>query len=136
MSLRVVFDTNTVLSALLFPSGRLAWLRDHWREGDCVPLVCRETVTELLRVLEYPKFGLTPDERHDLLADYLPYTEALSPSGQCPVSCRDANDQMLLDLAHSGHADVLVSGDRDLLVLTCRPAFAIESPETYRSRFG
>ena len=36
-ALRVVFDTNTVVSALLFASGDLAWLRQHWREGGLHP---------------------------------------------------------------------------------------------------
>ena len=55
---RVVFDTNTVISGLLF-SGSLSWLFDHWRAGVAVPLASRATASELLRVLRYPKFGLS-----------------------------------------------------------------------------
>ena len=55
--MRVVFDTNTAISALLF--GRsLAWLVDHWRSRVAVPLVSRATADEFLRTLHYPKFGL------------------------------------------------------------------------------
>jgi predicted nucleic acid-binding protein len=39
-----------------------------------------------------------------------------------------------LDLAHSGKADSLVSGDRDLLVLAGKTKFLIETPEEYRRR--
>lgn len=38
MKLRVVFDTNVVLSALLFRSGTLAWLRGQWAAGQVTPL--------------------------------------------------------------------------------------------------
>jgi predicted nucleic acid-binding protein len=41
---------------------------------------------------------------------------------------------MFLDLAHCGHADMLVSGDDDLLVLMEQTRFVIESPERYRRR--
>jgi len=76
MSPRVVFDTTVVVSALLFTSGRLAWLRAHWRAGDALPLASRATIEELTRVLRYPKFQLSSDSRDELLAEYLPYNAA------------------------------------------------------------
>ena len=137
VSLRVVFDTTTVVSALLFRSGRLAWLRQHWREGGSLPLVSRTTVAELSRVLGYPKFALPPEDRHELLAEYLPYCNVIEPADRSPMLCRDASDQAFLDLAHSGRADVLVSGDQDLLTLAGQTPFLIETPEAYRRRvFG
>ena len=131
---RVVFDTTTVVSALLFADGRLAWLRQHWREGGCVPLVSRATVAELTRVLRYPKFGLSADEARELLADYLPYCEVIELAERCASVCRDASDQMFLDLAQSGRADLLMSGDQDLLTLAGETMFLIENPEAYRRR--
>jgi putative PIN family toxin of toxin-antitoxin system len=133
---RAVFDTNVVVSALLFPNGRLAWLRGHWREGAVVPLVSPATVRELLRVLGYSKFRLTEQYRVEALALYLPYCERLNPTEKCPVECRDAKDQALLDLAQSGKADLLVTGDEDLLVLAGQTAFLIDTPEAYRRRFS
>jgi putative PIN family toxin of toxin-antitoxin system len=116
---RGVFDTNVVVSALVF-GRRLAWLRVLWARGDVVPLVCRETVTELLRVLAYPKFRLGPADREALLADYLPYAEAVQlPSlrPELPVACRDRDDVVFIELALVAEADFLVSGDRDLTEL-------------------
>jgi uncharacterized protein len=130
----VVFDTTTVVSALLFANGRLAWLRQHWREDGCVPLISRATTAELIRILGYPKFRLSPDDRQELLAEYLPYCEVIEPAEQCPSVCRDADDQPFLDLAQSGKADLLVSGDSDLLELAGQTTFMIETPETYRRR--
>lgn len=87
-----------------------------------------------MQVLRYPKFRLHPDDVRELLADYLPYCEVVDPIQPCGLKCRDASDQPFLDLAHTGTADLLVSGDRDLLVLSGRAKFLIESPEVYRSR--
>ena len=130
----MVFDTGTVVSALLFAHGRLAWLRQHWREGGCVPLISRATAAELTRVLRYPKFGLSSDDARELLADYLPYCEVIERIERCAILCRDPRDQEFLNLAESGRADVLVSGDQDLVVLARQTTFLIESPEGYRRR--
>lgn len=132
----MVFDTTTVASALLFKNGRLAWLRQHWREGGCVPLISRETAAELMRVLRYPKFGLSTDDGQELLAEYLPHCEVIEVAEPCAVVCRDARDQPFLNLAQSGNADPLVSGDQDLLVLAGRTTFLIETPEGYRCRIS
>jgi putative PIN family toxin of toxin-antitoxin system len=128
----VVFDTATVVSALLFRDGRLAWLRQHWREGGCLPLISRATAAELTRVLGYAKFQLTSDDRREILAEYLPYCEVVEVTGRCQQVCRDANDQPFLDLAQGGKAELLVSGDQDLLALSGQTEFRIETPESYR----
>lgn len=119
MGPRVVLDTNIVLSALLFSGGRVAWLRYAWQGRQMQPLVCKATASELLRVLTYPKFKLTEAEQQDLLADFLPYTDAVSlpdPWPDLPL-CRDEHDQVFLALAVAGKADFLVTGDADLLAL-------------------
>lgn len=132
--LRAVFDTNVVVSALLFASGRLAWLRGAWRGRRVVPVVSRETAAELLRVLAYPKFKLTPGEQEYLLADYLPFAEVATPGGSRLPNCRDPHDVPFLALASGAGADVLVSGDDDLLALAGRFRIPIETPEVFRQR--
>jgi putative PIN family toxin of toxin-antitoxin system len=131
---RVVFDTNTVVSALLFERGRLGWLRTHWQRDDVIALVSRATVDELIRVLTYPKFQLDKADIEALLADYLPYTEPVdvTPRKGSP-RCADADDQMFVDLAIAGRAEVLVTGDRALLKMDF--ATATEDAESYRKRW-
>jgi len=131
---RAVFDTTTIVSALVFAHGRLAWLRLHWRGSACTPLLSRTTAAELTRVLGYPKFQLSQDDRRELLADYLPYCEIVEQIQPCPHICRDQNDQPFLDLAQTGKASLLVSSDKDLLVMAGLTDFQIESPEAYRLR--
>jgi predicted nucleic acid-binding protein len=50
-AVRAGFDTNVVLSALLFRQGRLAPLPALWQSGQCLPLVLKSTADELLRAL-------------------------------------------------------------------------------------
>lgn len=117
--MRVVIDTNVVLSALVF-KGRLGWLRGAWARRAIVPIVCRETTAELLRVLGYPKFKLTAAEQATLLADYLPYAEVVAlpdPPPALPIVCRDHDDTIFIQLAMVALADCLVSGDADVGVL-------------------
>ncbi|MGA7886651.1 MAG: putative toxin-antitoxin system toxin component, PIN family [Acidobacteriaceae bacterium] len=134
VSARVVFDTSTVISALLFKGGRLEWLRRYWQQGDCVPLISSATAAELTRVLAYPKFRLELEVRRELLGDYLPWCDVVEVRSSCPQVCRDSQDQPFLDLAHYGEAQVLVSSDLDLLALAGRTRFAIETAEAYRRR--
>ena len=63
MSPRVVFDTTVVLSALLFTSGRVAWLRAHWRAGDALPLASRATIEELTRYCDIQSSVHSGDEQ-------------------------------------------------------------------------
>jgi uncharacterized protein len=117
--LRVVLDTNVVLSALVFGGGLPGQLRLGWQQGRFVPLASTATVQELVRVLAYPKFRLSRLEQEELLADYLPHTQTVrmpQPPPKVP-DCRDPLDAPFMHLAVAGRAKVLVSGDRDLLAL-------------------
>ena len=116
---RAVLDTNVVLSALVFRGGAAGRLRLAWQQGQVLPLVSTVTVQELLRVLAYPKFCLSQVEQDELLGDYLPYAETLRIPQPPPLvpECRDILDLPFLQLAETGKAEVLVSGDRDLLAV-------------------
>lgn len=116
---RVVLDTNVVVSALLFGGGVAARVRTGWQSGRFVPLASAATALELLRVMAYPKFRLTPEDQADLLADYLPWVAVVAIPEPPPAipRCRDPFDAPFLHLAVAGKAHALVSGDRDLLAL-------------------
>jgi predicted nucleic acid-binding protein len=95
--LRVVLDTNVLVSALLF----------EW-----------PTVRELMRVLAYPKFHLSAVELEQLLADLLPWCETWSASiASADQQVRDPKDQIFVDLALTARVSALVSGDANLLAL-------------------
>lgn len=132
----VVIDTNVVLSALVFGGGRLDALRIAWQGARCVPLACRQTVTELIRVLAYPKFKLSAADQQELLADYLPYCSTVNLPDTLPeaLHCRDENDLPFLHLALAGEADFLISGDADLLSLADTFVCPITSAEEFIRR--
>ncbi len=115
---RIVIDTNIIVSALIF-GGRVFRLRLAWQDDRFTPLVSKATITELIRVLAYPKFQLTPTEQEDLLSDYILFCEAVAMPDVLPIipECRDPFDVPFLLLAVVGKADYLVTGDRDLLSL-------------------
>jgi putative PIN family toxin of toxin-antitoxin system len=132
-AMRVVLDTNVVLSALVFGGGAAARVRQGWQQGACVPLISNATAHELVRVLAYPKFRLSALEQEELLADYLPHAKAVRILQPPPVvpKCRDVFDVPFLHLALAGKARVLVSGDKDLLALAGRFAYPIVTLEAF-----
>ena len=118
-AVRVVLDTNVVLSALVFRAGAAGQVRQAWQRGLVLPLASTATVQELVRVLAYATFRLSKAEQDELLADYLPYAETVRIPQPPPTvpDCRDVLDLPFMHLAMEGKAQVLVSGDRDLLAI-------------------
>ena len=135
---RVVLDTNIVLSALIFQSGRIAKFRDLWTTGRINPLVSRATIEELIRTLSYPKFQLSESEKQELIGDYLPYCEVVqipNPKPQTPP-CQDPADIPFLHLTLAGDADALISGDKHLLALREKVSFSIITAGDFLKAFS
>ena len=130
---RVVLDTNVLLSALLFSSGRLSVLREAWQSERMIPLVSSVTAAELLRVLSYPKFTLSNADQQELIADVLPYCTVVRMPKAPPrtPACRDPHDEAFLELAAIGKAKFLVTGDRDLLSIRERLSYQIVNPQAF-----
>ncbi len=117
----------------MFSQGSTARLRTAWQQHAFIPLASTATAQELVRVLGYPKFRLDAAAQQELLADYLPYTlvvQVPDPPPAVPL-CRDTFDMPFLHLAVAGRADVLVSGDADLLALAGQMRCAVMSPEAF-----
>ena len=132
---RAVIDTNVVVSAFVFRAGRRAWLRASIIERRVTPLVSDETLRELARVLTYPRLGLAPADRQNILTHYMEHAEAFRqprPRGRIP-ECRDADDEMFLRLAYAAKADALVTGDADLLVLAAQSRIRIMTPAAFEA---
>ena len=131
---RIVLDTNVLVSALLF-GGEVAWLRDAWQRAAALPLASRATVSELIRVLAYPRFRLSADERGAVLAEYLPWCESVEvPESTIVPACRDPHDAIFLRLAVAARADALLTGDADLLALDGTTSVPIVRPAGMKRR--
>jgi uncharacterized protein len=115
---RVVLDTNVLVSALLGSRSPAAQIYDAWKKGLFELATSRDQLLELARVLEYPKIR----ERMPvhLAARMLKDLEALAHvARRLPVVrvCRDPDDNRILAAASAAKAAFIVTGDKDLLVL-------------------
>ena len=115
--MRVILDTNILVSALLF-SGEPGRIVEGWKSGAFIPVFSRETFDEFRRVLSYPKFSLTAKEITTLIEDeVLPYCEDIDVVEDIVGVCRDPADDPFLSCAVAANADFIISGDKDLLTL-------------------
>lgn len=132
---KVVLDTNTLISALLF-RGSLAVIVDLWKSGRCKPIFSKETFSEFRTVLEYPKFSLTTREMQIIIQEeVLPYFETVEVFEQITGICRDPDDDKFLACAVSASAAFVVSGDRDLLDLGSYKSIRTISPSDFLKKF-
>jgi len=112
--IRVVLDTNVLISALLF-KGELSGIVGLWQKGKIVPVISKETFHELRTVLEYPKFSLSRAEIKSLIEnEILPFFEVVNVSKHVKGVCRDSGDDKFISCAISANADCIVTGDKDL----------------------
>lgn len=129
--MRVVLDTNAVVSALLF-TGISSELVLLWQKGLITLLLSREILDEYLRVFSYPKFKLSEEEIKELIQDQvLPYAEVVKPKRRLRVVQRDPSDNKFLECAVAGKARVIISGDKDLLSLGRYREVRIQTPAQF-----
>jgi len=130
-SVRCVFDTNTVVSALLFAHSRPGQALRHALARGCV-LLSPSTLEELAEVLQRTKFEryVTASEREEFLAAFVERALFVEPAENVRAG-RDAKDDKFLELAVSGSATHIVSGDKDLLVLHPFRNIAIMTPAEF-----
>jgi putative PIN family toxin of toxin-antitoxin system len=126
----VVFDTNVWVSALHFTlkrgTPRLA-IEKAVREDTIA--ICRPIEDELLRILT-KKFGWNAADVTTAVEAILPFSLRTEISGSLHV-CRDPNDDMVLECAVVSGAEVIVSGDKDLLVLGSYRGIRIVTPAEF-----
>lgn len=120
--LRVVLDTGVIVSALILPRSVPRQIVDAVSPTWCM-LVSQETVAELEESIRKPKLKryFSETERLEFLYAYLTAAAEVAVTARI-TACRDPKDDKFLELAVSGGARVIVSGDADLLSLNPFPA--------------
>jgi uncharacterized protein len=116
---RIVVDTNVLVSALLIEKSLPARILTAWRQGRFEILSSALQMEELARVTRYPwiRARLTPALAGRLVNDLREVATMLDRFPKLDVS-PDPYDNYLLAMAQAGEADYLVTGDkRDLLAL-------------------
>jgi len=124
---RVVFDTNVVVSGLVAEGLCREILETHL--PDHTPLLSAPLWDELVQVLA-DKLGLIVDEL-PLLGLYRRLASWVEPEPLKPAVCRDPDGDWVLATALAGEAEAIVTGDADLLVLGEHRGIAILSPRGF-----
>jgi putative PIN family toxin of toxin-antitoxin system len=118
--MRVVADTNTVVSGL-FWHGPPRQLLDAARAGIITLVTSAPLLNELARVLARPKFAQRIDRAglsvEEIVDTYGTLAEQVTPADIPPTVTADPDDDAVLATAVGGQADLIVSGDADLLGL-------------------
>jgi putative PIN family toxin of toxin-antitoxin system len=114
---RVVFDTSVVVSAVLL-AGSVPRQALDWAIAKGTLLISAATVAELNDVLRRPKFNnyLPEEQRLEFLAALIREAEVVEIA-EAVTECRDPKDDKFLELAVSGRATHIVTGDADLLIM-------------------
>ncbi len=131
--MRFVLDTNVLLSAF-FTRGVCEALLDACILNDThAIIVCEHILSEFSRHAR-AKFR-APDPEVELALTYLRrHTQIVEPAAAPRDACRDAQDLPILGAALAARADVLVTGDADLLSLTSYQGIPVLSPRTVFDR--
>ena len=126
----VVLDTNVWISALQFVKRRRIPTRALEKAmSEDVIATCTEIEAEILRVLT-EKFLWQPDRAQAALNTVLARVTRVRLRGTVK-ECRDPNDDMFLECAERAGANLLIAGDKDLLVLGSYKGTRILSPAEY-----
>lgn len=118
--LKVVLDTNIFISGLLIPHSIPYLIIREWQDQQFTLIVSSDLLKEINQVLKRPKikkYNVTKSDSKNILNLLKNTTELVNPE-KADVKVRDAKDQFLIDLALTAGADFLVTGDKDLLVLS------------------
>lgn len=127
--MRLVIDTNVLLSALMSPSSPSAQILALWRSRKFDLVTAGEQLDEMARVTRYSKIrtrlapalaGRFVNQFRDLaiIVKKLPKVD-LTP---------DPDDNYLLAIAEVGHAQFLVTGDKPLLALKRHKSTHVVTP--------
>jgi putative PIN family toxin of toxin-antitoxin system len=128
---RIVIDTNCFVSRLLTPKSINSQAVRYAFDFHQI-LVPADTLTELEIVLSRKKFNnyVSLEERQKFILYLKNLAEIVDITNHVQV-CRDPKDDKFLSLAIAGNANIIITGDEDLLVLKCYQNIPILSPKDF-----
>ena len=116
--LRAVIDTNSLVRAVIKPTGSVGPVLRRLQYGDYIYLYSHVTLEEVAEVLARRRirirYHLSDEDIRTVLQLLILRGERITPEQHFRV-CRDADDDKFLDLAIAGRADMIITGDQDLL---------------------
>jgi putative PIN family toxin of toxin-antitoxin system len=132
---RIVVDTNIWISFLI--SGSFARIENVLRSQSAILLVSAELLDEFVSVASRPRLTKYFDRKDFewLFSQLLELGESVHVISEV-AACRDPKDNFLLALSRDGHADYLITGDTDLLMLQQFESTQIITLTHFLERFG
>jgi putative PIN family toxin of toxin-antitoxin system len=128
---RAVIDTNVLISAHFWRGAPHA-LFAHVRNGDLNLILSPALLAEFAQVTGRAKFQTilrrAGRPQSQILAELFQLAEMIDPPPLPAPVCRDPDDDKLLALARAAKADIIISGDQDLLTLGRFDEIRILSP--------
>ena len=133
--LRVVLDTNVLVSGLAYPGSIPGRILGAWRQGGVDVVLSRFILDELVRVLpRLPRITLGIPEIRDLADSFMFMAEMVEPVAELEEKLRDNSDQQVLGTLRAAKANYLITGDKDLLALA--EFYPIVTPAVFWERHG
>jgi len=127
--LRVVFDSNVIISGFLF-GGHPARLLEYALANSIHGFTSLPILDEVRDVLQRPKFGLSSEQALALVEELHDLCEIVTPTRRVRAISADPDDNIVLECAQEANATLIVSGDSHLLDLERWKAADIVTPET------
>jgi putative PIN family toxin of toxin-antitoxin system len=127
----VVFDSGVWISAFQFAGIPLAALKSAFVYDQIA--YCDQILAEIRAVLAR-KFSWQDEEVRSLLEEYLSAGTRVEINGSLHGICRDRKDDFIFECATSANAEIIVSGDRDLLIVRNCQNIRVLTPRQYLDR--
>lgn len=133
--LRVVLDTNVLVSGLAYPGSIPGHIVLAWRQGGLDVVLSRYILDEMVRVLpRLSRVTMSAAEIRDLADGFMFLADVVEPAGAQDDQLRDPDDQPVLQTLVVSKADYLITGDKDLLALA--NSHPIITPSEFWKRHG
>lgn len=133
--LRVVLDTNVLVSGLAYPASVPGRIVATWRQGGLDVALSHHILDELARVLpRLSRIGLSTTEIRDLIDSLMFLADVVDAAATQDPRLRDPADQPVLATLIASGAQYLITGDKDLLALA--EHYPILTPAAFWARHG
>jgi putative PIN family toxin of toxin-antitoxin system len=133
--LRVVLDTNVLVSALAYPESIPGNIVSIWRHGGIDVVLSRHILDEVARLVpRLSRIQLSSSETQDLIDTLMFLADVIEPDAAQEPTLRNPGDQQVLGTLRASRAEYLITGDKDSLVLANK--YPIVTPATFWARHG
>lgn len=138
--MRIVVDSNVIVSAFIYPSSELAAIITQWEAGNLDLLFADEMLDELGDVLRRPHIvaihGQSELDIQRFLARFGQHGVSIKPDRTLRVVFADPKDDIFVQTAIAGGAEYIISGDKHLLAIGEHRGIRIVAPATFLAIIG